>query len=286
MVDNAGSVSSAASSDAFTVDATAPPAAVLVSPPAGSAHPAWPSLVATYADSAPASPGRVDFEVCTTSGCTTVVDSGSSAGSIASGSNGSWTPTVANGSYWWRARAVDGAGTGGPWSPAREVQVGNSTLVVGAPDIALGLLNPGVPSVGTTTISVSSNAINGYQVQLSDSSNTIAMTGAANVSDWTGTVATPTTWASGTLGYAGVGVLDAPGGRAARWGTGGGPYPPTDFTNNSYAGLTTTPQTVHLRSGFDPSTENIDIAYRFAPTVTQTAGAYAAAVTVTLIANP
>ncbi len=123
-VDNAGNTSAATSSDSFRVDATAPSAPTLVSPAADATVTAVPTFTATYVDPAPASPGQLTFELCSDAACASVVDGGTSAAGITTGSNGTWAPaTLAGGTYWWRARGTDSAGTSGAWSAARALAV-------------------------------------------------------------------------------------------------------------------------------------------------------------------
>jgi alpha-tubulin suppressor-like RCC1 family protein len=98
----------------FTYDPTPPLAPTLVSPTDGSTVGSS-ALTATYVDAAPATAGRVEFQVCSTVTCGTVLESGYS-GTVASGANGTWSHSRATGSYFWRARGVDAAGNTGPWS--------------------------------------------------------------------------------------------------------------------------------------------------------------------------
>ncbi len=288
-VDVAGNVTATASTNGVTIDTSAPPAAIQVSPPNDSSHATWPSLVATYDDAVVVSPGQITFQVCSDAACATPVTSGTSAAGLADGANGSWLPAIANGTYWWRVRGVDSAGNVGAWSGTRMVQVGTNTLSLGVDSTsrAMGAVALGASNTASTTVTVSSNAINGYQLLSSDTSNTWGISdGTTDVPDWTGTVAVPSVWAAGTFGYFGATVRSATGARLVKWGTPGGPYPEADYTNNRYAGLNTTPQVLHLRAGHVTAAETVVITWRFAPLVAQTAGNYAVPVTLTLIANP
>ncbi|MCB0879239.1 MAG: hypothetical protein KDC46_09705 [Thermoleophilia bacterium] len=287
--DLAGNASSVASTDGVTVDTTAPNVPPLVSPPDNSGHAAWPSLVATYDDAGTVSPGQLTFQVCPTAACTSPAASGTSASALADGSNGSWTPAVANGTWWWRAMATDGAGNTSGWSGTRMVQVGSSSLSLSVDTTTLngGFTVPGTPVTASSTVTVSTNAINGYQLLGSDMSDTVGITdGTHDVPDWTGTVGTPTVWPAGTLDAFGVTVRDAPGGRLAKWGTGGGPWPEGDFVNNRYAGLTTTPQLLHLRAGHSTSNEDVILTWRFTPALAAVDGSYASTVNVSVVVNP
>lgn len=286
--DTAGTWSGPTCSDGQRIDRTAPSGATLVSPPMGSAHASWPALTATYADSAPASPGTVEIQVCPDSACATVTSSGSSA-RIASGADGSWTPSVANGTWWWRARAVDGAGNVSTFTATRQVFVGTTagTLTVDSPGLSMGALLPGDSGTATTIVTVATNASNGYALQASDGSNTAGATQGVidSIPDWTGTATVPTVWPAATRGYFGITVLDAPGGRDVRWGTGTGTAP-TDFVANRFTGLTATSATIHTRGGFNAAPEEIDVAYRVAPATSARAGVYSTTISYTLVALP
>lgn len=109
----------------FAVDDVAPPTAVATSPADGAALASTPALVATYADTAPGSPGGLSFELCSDSSCTSVLESGSSATNLAAtGESGTWTPAaLPAGTYHWRVAAVDGAGSAGGWSAARSFSI-------------------------------------------------------------------------------------------------------------------------------------------------------------------
>lgn len=114
--DATGLWSSWSAETTFVYDPNAPLDATLVSPTNGAATRSA-RLTATYLDSAPASSGRVEFQVCTASACTTVLETGFSP-VVASGANGSWSHARTTGSYWWRARSVDASGTAGAWTAA------------------------------------------------------------------------------------------------------------------------------------------------------------------------
>jgi hypothetical protein len=289
--DVAGNVTPAYCSNGQRIDTTPPSTPTLVSPPDNIGIAAWPALTATYIDPAPATPGRLLFQVCSDAACTTVVDSGtSSSTTIATGSNGTWTATAPNGSYWWRARGQDGAGNlSAAWTATRLITVGSSSasINVDAPSRSLGLLTPTVDATATTVVTLSTNAANGYQLQASDPSNSWGLNqpAVASIPDWTGTVAIPTVWAAGTSGYFGVTVRDATGGRLAKWGAGTN-WPASDYVNNRYAGLTTSPQVLHQRATYGTAVDSVTVTYRTNVPALQTAGAYSSDVTFTIVAQP
>jgi hypothetical protein len=289
-VDVAGNTRTACS-NGQRIDRTNPSVPTFVSPPDDYGVAAWPALTATYVDPAPATPGRLQFQVCSDAACTTVAGSNYSAAGLATGSNGNWTPGLANGTYWWRVRGEDGAGNLGSWTTTRLLIVGAATasISVDSPTRSFGAQVPGggLDLTSSTIVTVASNAANGYQLQASDSSNTwgLEQPAVATIPDWTGTVATPTVWAAGTAGYFGITVRDATGGRLAKWGPGTG-WPATDFTNNRYAGLTTAAQIVHQRATYATAAETVTVTYRTNIPPGQEPGAYATSISYTLVAQP
>jgi hypothetical protein len=118
--DAAGNQTGWTASRSFVLD-TNPPATPTLAGPADAAYlGAAPALSATFASSDVGDSGTLDFQVCSDSGCGSVVKSGSSASGLASGVSGSWTPGgLADGTYYWRASATDAAGNQSGWSAAR-----------------------------------------------------------------------------------------------------------------------------------------------------------------------
>ena len=276
-------------SNGVTINSIAPLTPTLVSPAASIGIASWPPLVATYNDPAPSTDGSIEFQVCTDSTCTTVVETGSSASGVVSGLDGSWTPTSADGDYWWRARARDGAGTASGWTVRRAITIGSASLsiAVDSSTRALGLLVPTLNATGTTVVTVSTNAANGYQLFAADGSNVwgIESLPSDSIPDWTGTVTTPTVWTSGTTGYFGVSVINATGGRLAKWGPGTG-WPATDFANNLYSGLSTSSQLIHQRSTFSLANDSISVTYRVNVDTLQPPGSYSGIVSYSMVGQP
>ena len=97
----------------FRLDATAPGAPALGAVAARTAT--TPLLSATYSDNA--STGTLTVQLCTNGTCTSVAQSTSSSSGLAIGATFNWTPTaLADGTYYWRARAQDAAGNLSSWS--------------------------------------------------------------------------------------------------------------------------------------------------------------------------
>jgi hypothetical protein len=277
----------------FRID-SATPSVTLVSPVDGVATTvATPTFTATYTDPAPATTGRIDYRIGTSPTCgTSVVRSGSSAAGLASGANGSWVPTaLANGTYYWCAQAVDQAGNLSPWSPTRQLVIGAATMslsvVSTTATIAPALLSVGMDGSAATTLQAWTNNATGYTLAATDTSDTVGMTQPPAIDtlpDWTGTNATPTSWAPGTPGYFGLSVLTATGGKdTARWGLG---TLPAEYSNLKYVGLRTTATQLYVRPTYSAATDTIQTAYRADFSGGELAGTYNTTITYTATANP
>ncbi|MCW2926711.1 MAG: hypothetical protein JWM86_679 [Thermoleophilia bacterium] len=109
---------------------TPPNLPTLVTPLSAAITSAAPTLVAGYSHPSSTS-GTLEFQVGTTSGFTTIVESGTSA-TISTGTNGSATiqgALTAGTTYWFRARAEDSFGRQSAWTAGRSfvVDVGPNT---------------------------------------------------------------------------------------------------------------------------------------------------------------
>jgi hypothetical protein len=113
--DVAGNQSAMSATRSFVIDNAAPDVPVLVTP-APDALVARPELAAGFRSSDPSDSGTLSFQVCAAAGCSTLAASGSSAG-VGAGGTGRWAAVgLADGSYFWRAQAVDAAGNASAWS--------------------------------------------------------------------------------------------------------------------------------------------------------------------------
>jgi hypothetical protein len=287
-VDNVSNVRTACS-NGQRIDTTNPSAPTLVSPADDIGIAAWPALTATYIDPAPATPGLLRFQACSDAACTSVLGSSSSATGLTTGTNGSWTPGLGAATYYWRARGEDGAGNIGAWSATRLIIVGGSfvSISIDAPTQNLGMLVPTVNATATSVVTVSTNAANGYQLSARDPNTGWGVSNGTGgtIPDWTGTVGTPSVWASGTTGYFGITVRNATGTRLAKWGPGTG-WPANDYTNNRYAGLTAAAQLIHSRATYATAAETVTVTYRTNIDTTQLAGTYATQIDYTIVGLP
>ena len=116
--DVAGNQSGFSSIRSFVVDHVAPDVPALASP-AADALVARPALSAAFHSSDASDSGTLSFQVCADADCSTLAASGSSAG-VGSVWGRNWTANgLPDGSYFWRARAVDAAGNASAWSSAQ-----------------------------------------------------------------------------------------------------------------------------------------------------------------------
>ena len=101
----------------LVLDTTPPATPVLVGPADAASLGGGATLTATFENSDATDSGKVNFQVCSNSTCATVVASGSSAGGLLTGHDGSWALSgLADGSYYWRAQSQDAAGNMSAWA--------------------------------------------------------------------------------------------------------------------------------------------------------------------------
>ena len=99
-----------------------------------------PLLSANYTDPESDS-GTLSFQLCSDAACSSVLQSNTTS-SIASGANGTWTPTaLLSGTYYWRAQATDATSNVSGWSATRSFVV--DLIAPGAPTL-------NSPAVGST----------------------------------------------------------------------------------------------------------------------------------------
>jgi hypothetical protein len=161
--------------------------------------------------------------------------------------------------------------------------------------VPMGTLLPGVDATASFTVGVSTNAPTGYRMSAKDEDDDwgMACPCAAQLPDWTGSDAEPSTWApglGGATGYAGFTVRDVAGSttnRLTKWGTANAAgWPADDYGNNRYAGLDLTSSTlVHESTGPAPA-DTITGTWRVTPGNTTTSGTYEATLTFTAVVRP
>jgi|GEM_PF-5873558 len=122
----AGNGSLANASITNNTASAAPSTPALVSPASGAQlNTATPTLTATFSDPDTNDTGKITFQVCADSSCASVLQTfNSSSSSIANGSNGSGSPTsLADGTYYWRAKNVDSTSLASSYNATRSFVV-------------------------------------------------------------------------------------------------------------------------------------------------------------------
>lgn len=168
--DAGGNTSGWSATNGFVVDTTSPTAPTLGSVAARTKN-TTPALSATFSDPDGASDtGTLSFQLCSTSGCGTVLQSGSSASGIANAANGTWTPAaLSDGTYYWRAQAQDAAGNLSSWTSAASFVVDTTApstptlsavppLVTSAPTLSASFSDPDAGDTGTVTVQLCNDA--------------------------------------------------------------------------------------------------------------------------------
>ena len=176
-----------------------------------------PPLSANYTDP-DSDNGTVSFQLCSDSACSSVLQSGSSS-TIASGANGTWTPSaLADGTYYWRAQATDSASNVSGWTATRSFTVDTAPPTAptfGAPANAARVtsgtlhatfLDPDPTDSGTVSFQLCSDAACAGVLQSSTS---------GSVTDGTAVSWTPAGLASGTTYYWRLRATDAVGNQTA-----------------------------------------------------------------------
>lgn len=136
--------------------------AALSSPAGGASSTTIPTLSATYSDSE-ADAGTLTLRLCSDAGCGTVLQT-SSALAATNGQTLSWTPAgpLADNTYYWQARAQDGAGLPSPWTASRSFTIDN---VAPTTSITSSPASPSNASGGSFAFSAN-ESVTGYQCKL------------------------------------------------------------------------------------------------------------------------
>jgi hypothetical protein len=122
----------------WTVDTFAPSAPALEGPAAAAPTRSL-RLTAVYTGPETGAAGHVEFRVCSDAACANVVASGASA-DVARGATAVWTIDVAlaDGTYYWQARAVDLAGNASGWTNVSSFT--RDTVIPAAPGGFVGVV--------------------------------------------------------------------------------------------------------------------------------------------------
>ena len=152
------------------------------------------------------------------------------------------------------------------------VQAYLSFAITAGDEIPFGNLTPGTPinSASSTDSSVTTNATNGYTLQIHDGSGTNAALRHTDettwIADYAGTIATPTSWTGTGLGF----CLFEGTNKDAKWGTG----TTAQDANNKYAGAPATATTIMTKTGYSVGADTAKIAWKIDVPNTQKTGSY------------
>ncbi|MCW2923424.1 MAG: repeat-containing protein [Thermoleophilia bacterium] len=168
--DQLAHASAYACSDGFVVDTAVPSPPVLVAPAAGASTGFTPVLDAQYLDGE--TPGILQFELCGTATCGSPPLQTGSSTLVTPGQRGTYTlSTVTAGTYWWRARGVDGAGQVSGYSAIRSFTATGGMSVTGITpsSIAQGRRSVAVQVTGTGFASGAAVSVSGTNVTVASS---------------------------------------------------------------------------------------------------------------------
>ena len=151
--DAVGNQSAWPATQGFTLDTTPPSGPTSGGAVAGALVTAAPTLAATYTDATSGGvTGLLVFEVCTTSTCTTVVESTTVAG-LHQNDAASWVPPgLGDGTYYWHVRAEDSAGNLSPWSDVRSFSIDGTPPPAPVPSSPPGQRVHAAPQLGAIVI--------------------------------------------------------------------------------------------------------------------------------------
>jgi Bacterial Ig-like domain/PASTA domain len=113
--------------------------------------------------------GTVDIHVCSDAGCSSVVASTTLNG-VTSGSSATWTPALADGTYYWQAHATDSAGNQSNWTATQSFTVdatnptatlqspANAALTNASPTLTATYADGGAGDAGSVDLRVCSDS--------------------------------------------------------------------------------------------------------------------------------
>jgi len=161
-----------------------------------------------------------------------------------------------------------------------QVTILSISIILDDNTLEFGNLLPGSVITGTTVATVATNYPNGYSLSAhdgvsgSDSCLLHTTDTTTRVTDYSGTVTTPTLWSGTGLG---ISLYSATDKDTDQWGTG---ITESD-SNNKYAGVPETATIIHSKTGSPTSNDANSIGYKLVVPNTQKTGAYSGIITYT-----
>ena len=176
------------------------------------------------------------------------------------------------------AEAINGEGSGASFKTKAGFQyMVNSylTLTVDSSTEDLGSLLPGSPITGQTTATVTTDAWNGYSLNVAKDHQMRNSDGVTVIPDADGTIATPLLWQSpDNLGF-GFTIISGTG-VDPKWGS---------SPNFKYAAFPDLATTFHAKSGYQSGGDNTVVGYKVDTADGQKSGAYSCNVTYTAVGS-
>jgi len=149
------------------------------------------------------------------------------------------------------------------------------TLTVDSNTKNLGSLLPGSPITGQTTVTVTTDAWNGYSLNVSEDHPMQHTDTVTEIDDYSGSINTPTLWeAPNNLGF-GFTLISGTG-LDAKWGS---------SPNFKYAAFPAVATTAHAKTGYKSAADETAFGYKVDAPSDQKSGAYACTVTYTAVAS-
>ncbi len=137
----------------------------------------------------------------------------------------------------------------------------------------LGTVIAGIPNMGSTVATVTTDAWGGYDLLISQNHDLLhAEDNTTTIDAYAGTIAVPTVWSGVGLGFAVTGGS----GVEAKWGTN---------PNFKYAGIPNANAIVHEKMGYTSGGDATTIGYKIDVPSTQKAGSYNNVLTYTVITH-
>jgi hypothetical protein len=173
--------------------------------------------------------------------------------------------------------AVNGEGSSASYiSKAGFQYMINSYLILnlGSTAADLGTLIPGTPVTGQTAVYVTTDAWGGYTLNVSEDHQLRHSDNVTEITDFSGTIATPLLWESPNNTGFGFSVTSGTG-VDAKWGSN---------PNFKYAAFPLISTTVHTKTGYKSAVDETTIGYKADVGSSQKNGAYSCTITYTAVA--
>ncbi len=134
----------------------------------------------------------------------------------------------------------------------------------------IGSITTGTPINSTTTASVTTDAVGGYDLYVAENNDLKHTDGATTIAPYSCTIAAPCAWSGTGFGFS----LNSGTSIESKWGTN---------PNNNYAAFPTTSTLIHTKAGFASGVDTTVIGYKLDVPLSQKSGNYTNILTYTVI---